>query len=135
MNEITLDSILVHIGQFGKYQMLNYLVLALPMFLNSIFSVTYVFTASSVTHRCNITECDSVGSNFQESWVNFTIPVQGNGELSQCTRFAPVNGDYSGQCDRSEFDSVIEKCDSYIVDKGESSISNEVSFRHISILI
>lgn len=134
MNEITLDSILVHIGQFGKYQMLNYLILALPMFLNSIFSVTYVFTASSVLHRCNITECDSTGSSFHEPWVNFTIPVSGKGELSQCTRFA-TGGDLTGQCDQRGFDNVVEKCDSFIVDEKQSSISNEVSFFYICIWI
>lgn len=127
MKEISLDNILVHIGQFGKYQMINYLILAFPMFLNSIFSVTYVFTASSVTHRCNITECDTVDSAYQESWVNYSIPIGGNGVLSQCDRYASMSGDYSGQCDPRGFESVIEKCDSYIVDKGESSISNEVS--------
>lgn len=128
MNEITLDSILVHIGQFGKYQMVNYLLLALPMFLNSIFSVTYVFTASTVAHRCNITECDSTGSILQEPWVNFTIPVQGNGELAQCTRYSKTTGgEFTGQCDERGFDNVIEKCDSYIVDQRQSSISNEVS--------
>lgn len=128
MNEITLDSILVHIGQFGKYQMVNYLLLVLPMFLNSIFSVTYVFTASTVTHRCNITQCDSSDSVFQEPWVNFSIPVQGNGELSQCTRYTTATGgEYTGQCDERGFDNGIEKCDSFVVDKKQSSISNEVS--------
>lgn len=47
----TLDSILVRIGQFGKFQVIIFLLICLPMMFNAIFSVTYVFTASSVVHR------------------------------------------------------------------------------------
>lgn len=108
--------------------MVNYLLLALPMFLNAVFTVTYVFTASSAAHRCNIPECDSTGSALQEPWVNFTIPVDVKGELSQCTRYSKVaGGEYTGKCDERGFDNGIEKCEDFIVDKKQSSISNEVS--------
>lgn len=50
-NETTLDSILVRIGQFGKFQILIFLLICIPMMFNAIFSVTYVFTASTVTYR------------------------------------------------------------------------------------
>lgn len=129
MIEITLDSILVHIGQFGKYQMLNYMLMTVPMFLNAMFSVTYVFTAMPIAHRCNISECDFSGSVFQEPWVNFTIPVDGKGKLSQCSRYAKAaNGEYLGKCDERGFDNKIESCESFIADKSRISISNEVSF-------
>lgn len=50
-DEFTLDSILIRIGQFGKFQIIIFLLICLPMMFNAIFSVTYVFTASSVVHR------------------------------------------------------------------------------------
>lgn len=50
-DEVTLDSILISIGQFGKFQILIFLLICIPMLFNAIFSITYVFTASAVVHR------------------------------------------------------------------------------------
>lgn len=46
-----LDAILVRIGQFGRFQIINYVLLCIPMVFNAFFSISYVFTASSVVHR------------------------------------------------------------------------------------
>lgn len=50
-DEITLDSILIRIGQFGKFQLIIFVLICIPMMFNAIFSVTYVFTASTVSYR------------------------------------------------------------------------------------
>lgn len=47
----SLDAILVRIGQFGRYQIVNYVLLCVPMVFNAFFSISYVFTASTVVHR------------------------------------------------------------------------------------
>jgi len=47
----SLDAILVRIGQFGRYQIINYVLLCIPMVFNAFFSISYVFTASTVVHR------------------------------------------------------------------------------------
>jgi len=47
----SLDAILVRIGQFGRYQIINYVLLCIPMLFNAFFSISYVFTASTVVHR------------------------------------------------------------------------------------
>lgn len=47
----SLDAILVRIGQFGRYQMFNYVLLCVPMLFNAFFSISYVFTASTVVQR------------------------------------------------------------------------------------
>lgn len=49
--EITLDAILKHIGQFGRFQLFIFLLICLPMMFHAMFSVTYVFTAGTVMHR------------------------------------------------------------------------------------
>ncbi|KAM7355230.1 SLC22A family member [Cochliomyia hominivorax] len=86
-DEFTLDSILIRIGQFGKFQLFIFLLICIPMMFNAIFSVTYVFTASTVSYRCNITECDGTDSHYDESWTIFSIPKSSN-SLDQCKRFA-----------------------------------------------
>lgn len=50
-DDCTLDGILVRIGQFGRFQLFNYVLLCIPMIFNAFFSISYVFTASTVVHR------------------------------------------------------------------------------------
>lgn len=47
----SLDMILVRIGEFGRYQMFNYVLLCIPMIFNAFQSISYVFTASPVVYR------------------------------------------------------------------------------------
>ena len=46
-----LDVILVRIGEFGRYQIFNYILLCMPMIFNAFQSISYVFTASPVVYR------------------------------------------------------------------------------------
>ncbi|XP_030571493.1 solute carrier family 22 member 7-like [Drosophila novamexicana] len=81
-----LDALIIRIGQFGRFQILNYIMLSLPIVCNAFYSISYVFTASPVVHRCNISQCDTPNSSFIEPWLNFTIP-QHNGAWDQCNQF------------------------------------------------
>ncbi|KAH8379073.1 hypothetical protein KR009_002983, partial [Drosophila setifemur] len=82
----SLDAILVQIGQFGRYQIINYVLLCVPMLFNAFFSISYVFTASTVVHRCNVPQCDSPNSLYEENWLNFTIPYN-NSAWDDCHRY------------------------------------------------
>lgn len=138
-DEFTLDSILIRIGQFGKFQVIIFLLICIPMMFNAIFSVTYVFTASTVVHRCNITECDTAESRYNEPWTEFTIPKKGN-SLDQCNRHASIlqenttispalPGLYDDEtCKADNFNTnQIENCrtDNFIFRDKEVTISNE----------
>ncbi|KAH8373949.1 hypothetical protein KR200_004470, partial [Drosophila serrata] len=82
----SLDAILVRIGQFGRYQIINYVLLCVPMLFNAFFSISYVFTASTVVQRCNVPQCDSPSSGYEESWLNFTVPYK-NSAWDSCNRY------------------------------------------------
>ncbi|XP_030383352.1 solute carrier family 22 member 3 [Scaptodrosophila lebanonensis] len=97
----SLDAILVRIGQFGRFQIINYVLLCVPMIFNAFFSISYVFTASTVVHRCNITQCDSPSSVYNEPWVDFTIPHK-KSELDGCSRYVARQPD-PDQCQASIF--------------------------------
>ncbi|ALC44949.1 CG7458, partial [Drosophila busckii] len=86
----SLDAILVRIGQFGRFQIINYVLLCVPMVFNAFFSISYVFTASPVVHRCNITQCDSPSSLYEAPWLNFTVPYNKTGWAS-CKRYVYGN--------------------------------------------
>ncbi|XP_018793268.1 PREDICTED: solute carrier family 22 member 4-like [Bactrocera latifrons] len=132
--ESTLDDILIRIGQFGPFQLIILLLICMAMLFSAIFSITYVFTASSVVHRCKIPECDSASSNYEENWTQFTIPKKNNG-LDQCNRFV---GNYTqnqvsqneslGFCYAHNFDSTQkERCsdNNFIYRDKEVTIANE----------
>ncbi|XP_017122857.2 organic cation transporter protein isoform X1 [Drosophila elegans] len=97
----SLDAILVRIGQFGRYQIINYVLLCVPMLFNAFFSISYVFSASTVVHRCNVPQCDSGSSGYVESWLNFTIPYKNSWDA--CHRFAVNETEISGAAPSGDF--------------------------------
>lgn len=117
--EWSLDSFLTEIGQFGNYQIKNYLLLSIPMTFNAIFSLTYIFTAGSVSYRCNITECDSPTTQYHEPWINFTMPAG-----SQCSKYPSYD---LNSCTPQNVDfEATEKCSDFKVADKEYTISQEV---------
>nr|XP_016927011.2 organic cation transporter 1-like [Drosophila suzukii] len=99
-----LDAIIVEIGQCGRFQIFNYLLLCLPIICNAFYSISFVFTAGDVAHRCNITQCDGLDTSYGEAFLNFTTP-QRLGNWDQCQHFA-VRSDLLGEssCNASSFD-------------------------------
>lgn len=49
--EFDLDATLDNEIKFGKYQMLIFVLIALPLTLNGIFSNAYIFTAGILNYR------------------------------------------------------------------------------------
>ncbi|XP_054734015.1 organic cation transporter protein [Anastrepha obliqua] len=137
-DDCTLDGILVRIGQFGRFQLFNYVLLCIPMIFNAFFSISYVFTASTVVHRCFVPQCDSPASDYYEPWLNYTIPMKGS-SYEQCTRFAATNrtedimAEYTNPssefCTPAYFNqSNTEKCGNDLKFRDEEyTISNEFS--------
>jgi MFS transporter, OCT family, solute carrier family 22 (organic cation transporter), member 4/5 len=46
-----LDSVLMQLGQFGKYQFKNYFFIVIIVIFNAIFTLSYVFTAGNINYR------------------------------------------------------------------------------------
>ncbi|XP_016959571.1 organic cation transporter protein [Drosophila biarmipes] len=111
-DENSLDAILVRIGQFGRYQIINYVLLCVPMLFNAFFSISYVFTASTVVHRCNVPECDSLSSAYEEDWLNFTIPYKNS--FDACHRYVLnetlITDPSSTYCAKDYFTDISETC-------------------------
>lgn len=38
-------------GSFGKFQLYNYVLISVPLFMTGLFSLTYVFTAMNLDYR------------------------------------------------------------------------------------
>lgn len=46
-----LDFVLSEIGEFGPYQIWNYILIAIPIALSATYVVGYIFTATALDYR------------------------------------------------------------------------------------
>lgn len=53
-SKMDFDLILEEIGEFGKFQLTNYLLICLPVFYGAANSLSYVFTARTPNYRFDI---------------------------------------------------------------------------------
>lgn len=49
--EPNFDIILKDLGGFGKYQMMNYCLILLPIMFSAVYNAQYVFNAGAVDYR------------------------------------------------------------------------------------
>lgn len=142
-----LDEVLDAEVKFGKYQIVQFLLIAFPIFLNGIFSSSYIFTAGTLNYRwrlalfrarslclqkqsqirrCMVSECENDGSEstFLPDWINMTTPYDKNTNLPEkCERFSSSNE----SCSIGSFDRTSSvKCDTFVYEDDEVTILNEV---------
>lgn len=125
MADFDLDLLIREIGPFGKYQLINYLLLCVPIAFSTMFTLTYVFTAGDLSYRCKIPACDSDASVLnphQSSFLNFTVPEEGSGKWSKCQRYQFISSS-DGQCRPENFNrDAVEQCDEFVYQSDEQTI-------------
>ncbi|XP_055594289.1 solute carrier family 22 member 3 [Uranotaenia lowii] len=124
-DEIDLDGVLNEIGQFGRFQIRQYVFMVIPIVFNAFFTLSYVFTAGNLNYRCEIPGCDtSPSAGFHPSWLNETVPFK-NDMPERCERFLPIGNSSIDeiQCDAENFDTnQIIECDKFIYEDDETTI-------------
>jgi len=121
VKNLDLDKLLSgHIGEFGRYQKLIYLLVCLPSIFTAIFSLGSVFTAATPLHRCQVPHCDNspVLQNyedaFDEGYAAFTIPRK-DGIWDGCRMFKAKDNDSSAICLKTEFSpNVTVGCEKHL---------------------
>ncbi|XP_046399311.1 organic cation transporter protein-like isoform X2 [Ischnura elegans] len=110
------DGVLDELGHFGRYQLINYLLLFFPLFLSSAVSLTYAFAAGEPDYRCLVPECENRSDPYSPSWLSHALPFT-DGKPSECKRYA-VNheADFTnGSCPASGFyTNVTQECHDYV---------------------
>lgn len=129
--EFDLDNIIKEIGEFGKFQFINYILISIAIAFAAIYTLTYIFTAGDLSYRCKIPECD--GFNIENDWIKYAIPFDDNNNPSRCERHPNVSNNISLEiCEKYNFDqSQIVNCDQLIFANDEKTILNEVSVLYI----
>lgn len=122
------DQALEEIGEFGRFQIFNYLLLCLPVFFSAGNSLTYVFTAGVPNYRCFVPGCDNdTHPNYWEPWTEAAVPGEKTGGVfvpAQCLRYQPVNASQS-ECAADEFTEKAVQCDRWVYEDDERTIVGE----------
>lgn len=149
------DLILDEIGEFGKFQMTNYLLICLPVLYGAANSLSYVFTARSPDYRfvvfvfmklffivlitmnslnrCFVPGCDSSESaRYNEDWATHSAPefATNKFEPKNCERYAFRNNSAprgNETCAAELFDVRTETCEQWVFDDSTRTIVNDVS--------
>ncbi|XP_065369678.1 organic cation transporter protein isoform X2 [Calliphora vicina] len=132
------DQVLEEIGEFGRYQKTNYLLICLPVMFAAANSLSYVFTAGTPAYRCLIPQCDDVNDpQLYPHWLANATPgnTDKNGVFTPetCYRYRlndtiSLNTfDSSAQeCPHDLFyGNLKERCFDWVFDKDERTIVQE----------
>uniref|UniRef100_T1PK99 Major Facilitator Superfamily protein n=1 Tax=Musca domestica TaxID=7370 RepID=T1PK99_MUSDO len=133
------DQVLEEIGEFGRYQKTNYLLICLPVMFAAANSLSYVFTAGTPAYRCLIPECENATDHLElyPNWIQNATPgdVDKNGVFTPktCYRYR-VNETFIGSqqppqqhhsCPAQLFEKSEQRCNSWVFDSEENTIVQE----------
>ncbi|XP_013194917.1 organic cation transporter protein [Amyelois transitella] len=108
------------IDKFGKYQILQYILVCLPLVTVSMAHVNYVFVAEEVDHRCLVPQCESADPEV-------TTPLWWPAELDKrCYKPVLNQSTYENNnyvCSRNTFQDNFERCEEWVYANDNSIFS------------
>lgn len=129
---VDIERVISEIGPFGLFQIINYILIAIPLTMQGCYDIAYIFTADNLNYRCKVFGCDNdtQNSEFKANWVEFAIPKVPNSKCYQYNFVAHNTSD----CVVENFDlTKINKCHDFVYESDEKTIVNEVKFFAINI--
>uniref|UniRef100_A0A1I7YS92 MFS domain-containing protein n=1 Tax=Steinernema glaseri TaxID=37863 RepID=A0A1I7YS92_9BILA len=72
------DELLNHLGDFGRYQKLQFLLVCLPTIFTAMHALTWTFSAAHLPHRCKLLEEDD-GATY---WTNSSLLAKTDCDIS-----------------------------------------------------
>lgn len=125
------DRVLLQVGKFGRFQVINCLVVNMPILLSALYSIAYVYTAEDLVYRCFIPECESsaADADFSPSWLSAAVPTKA-GVPDLCQRFRPLlnatEGAVSDACPARFDTTATQRCSEWVYEPGQrSTVVNE----------
>ncbi|XP_068622487.1 organic cation transporter protein-like [Battus philenor] len=117
---INLDSVLESLGPYGRYNLLNFVLLLFPVLLSSFYECGFIFEAQEQTYRCKVNGCETFNDT---SWLNYAIPRDPKTDkLQSCRRYASVNHTVS-QCSPDEFSTnETVPCEGFVYESEKSFV-------------
>ncbi|XP_045500843.1 organic cation transporter protein-like [Colias croceus] len=119
--EINLDAVLESLGPYGRYNLLNFVLLLFPVLLSSFYECGFIFEAQQQIYRCEVDGCEKTYND--TSWLKYAIPTDSERDVpASCLRYAPKNNNTVEQCLPEEFSNVTIPCDSYVYELNGSLV-------------
>lgn len=120
-----LDSILIEVGEFGRYQRRVCFFILISAAFIYFSSIIFVFETKQVRHRCKINECDVEPIEFKPLWWANAAPSDFD-ELSMCIKYQHINNSNFHSCESKDFDCNVKvACDTYVYETSEISIQHD----------
>ncbi|XP_008560212.1 organic cation transporter protein isoform X1 [Microplitis demolitor] len=111
------------LDRLGKYQLIVYVVVSLPLMLAAGFALGYVFTSGEVDYRCIIPECDSTLPILNTTWSEYSSPKKNS--FGSCEHFTVTKDKLEKICTSQSFTNKTERCNNWVYDPHEKTILNE----------
>ncbi|KAJ8716890.1 hypothetical protein PYW07_003517 [Mythimna separata] len=114
---IDLDTILLELGQFGRYQIRNYCFILVAILISSVRNSQYVFAAGEIPYRCAVPECESSPPEFVAgNWGPWALPD----ERASCERLVPL----AQECALSSFSiNETKRCTSWVYENHDTIVA------------
>ncbi|KAK3925859.1 Organic cation transporter protein [Frankliniella fusca] len=104
-----LEQLMGHLGEFGKYQMRQFLLHILAALTAGLHMLTFVTVAAVPEHRCLIPDVDNATATLASSWhtedVRRWVPVREDGSWDGCHLLDP-DTNASAACDQWVYDTT-----------------------------
>ncbi|XP_047531043.1 organic cation transporter protein-like [Vanessa atalanta] len=124
---VDLDDVLTNeLGQFGRFQLRNMLLVAVPIIMSAFMS-EFIFSAAAIPHRCQIPECGEKSNleDFEPEWILNAVPETSTG-FDSCQRFTPNRLSTNGtldNCPANLFNqSSTVSCDGFVYARDNSVV-------------
>ncbi|CEF60921.1 Solute carrier family 22 member 13 [Strongyloides ratti] len=110
------DEILfTHLGEFGKYQSIQFFLLCIPTIFTAMHSLSWTFTAPNIKHRCRLPNEEANSSYWMNPIISKEIPLK-----EECKNFVNLTDCSYETCHYGLSDSCTN---GYIYDKSHVTYS------------
>ncbi|XP_063826951.1 organic cation transporter protein-like [Ostrinia nubilalis] len=102
------DRLMQELGQFKRFHLTNYVLLALPVFVAALYAINYVFLAADVPYRCLIPECEAANATeYSPAW----LALPSGAREQRCSRRALPEPD---SCAKDAFSDELQPCHHWV---------------------
>ncbi|KAK4879081.1 hypothetical protein RN001_007227 [Aquatica leii] len=110
-NTDALENLLAHLGDFGKYQLMQFILHSIAAITASIHMISLQTVAAVPDHRCKIPDLDaSVNSNFVVAALEAYVPKVETDKFDSCNMYNLTANDNSTiPCDSWVYDLTYYK--------------------------
>ncbi|XP_031766668.2 organic cation transporter protein-like isoform X2 [Galleria mellonella] len=114
------DRLMHELGQFRRFHVMNYFLLALTVFAAALYAINYVFLAADVPYRCVVPECEAFNSTeYSPPWLDAALPA--GGRERRCSRRSPLDPQQS--CDGATFAEELQECDRWLYASNDTIVA------------